>query len=212
MIIANLFNSAIINVATLSILAYTSYFDIPLPKNLKFVIGSINMLNLVVWLTGPLITISMLFLLLAYYINDIFPSTTSIIQLSPNTICYPLSSTGNDQIKLLHITNVIIHNGFRFKMNDDNKIYKLGPAEYNWLVKYIMSTTNTKQAYTINHDTITLQKGTPYFENDGNWIVYKDASYYTLPYNTTITIPKGTTFNDGEYDYKFDKDTQVTTV
>jgi len=118
--------------------------------------------------------------------------TTLIISLKPLTRLYGIGVKSN--ITLQHETNVIIRNGFTFKLSlDDNlyvgdNLYELGPI--------IKNNNDNFKLVKINPKSVTLQKDTPYSNGYFSCVTHNEE-YYFPEKNTQFTLPKGTIVNNG---------------
>ena len=130
------------------------------------------------------------------------------ISLKPQTKFYPIVHPQNETFVLPHQTQVIIRNGFTFKLISNNLVHELGPIE---------SKHNTLKddcvIFKINPKSITIKKGTPYVKEYETFTSSNKAlhdEYYCLALGTQITLPKGTIFNNGVDTIKLKSDTLVT--
>jgi len=131
-----------------------------------------------------------------------------VISLKPHTKFHPIVNPNSETFVLPHQTQVIIRNGFTFKLISNNLVYELGPIE---------SKHNTLKDdcanFKINPKSITIKKGTPYVKDYETFTSSNKTShdeYYCLALGTQITLPQGTIFNDGKNLIKLKSDTLVT--
>jgi len=131
-----------------------------------------------------------------------------IISLKPHTKFYPIVHPKSETFVLPHQTQVIIRNGFTFKLISNNLIHELGPIEFKK-----NTIKNDCGNFKINPKSITIKKGTPYVNDYETITTLRKAhndEYYCLALGTQITLPQGTIFNNGVDLIKLKNDTLVT--
>ncbi len=156
------------------------------------------------------------------FIKLYFRNTTITVKLKPHIKCYGINKSqplcneklNSNDISLPHEANVLIRDGFTFKFVDSDDVitdnisvnncdvYTLGPIKtYNYM--------DNEKSFSINPKTITVQKGTPYYDFANTYFTSYCNRYFYLSQGEIIMLPKGTLYNNGNYNEELSWDTKV---